>query len=460
MGERILSAAFAPDARRVLLTGAAGVAELWDLGGVTPPSDGRLCVASDDGTRFIVQSNGLNIVEDTATGASIGQGIFGDTPVQNILLSAHGHYAAAVSENSSEVKVIEIAAGKQTGPFQFSGPRQFVVSDDGAYLAATSAGFVEVISATNGKRLFSEQQDYGETNQVRFADDGVWMVVWGGHMIEELNPANGALRFPRLQFPQFVREANINSDETMLIGCASDDQFTACYAQVYDFKTGKALTPKLRQSDGILCCAFSHDNTKVATGGEDFTAYLWNMDGKRIGHPIRHEEQVSGISLNADASMLLTASRDKTARLWDGETGDPLSPPLRCDRIVLKAHFVSKDQILTLSTGNIGRLWPLETDTRPPQDIVDEASLLAGGVLDSEPTNKAAWLAETFERLRKKYPARFHASLPEAIRWHQEVVRESVAKGDVATAEFHRKQIALLENDKALETGGTARNAQ
>ena len=91
-------------------------------------------------------------------------------------------------------------------------------------------------------------------------------------------------------------------------------------------------------SDAVHSVAFSPDSKRVLTGSADKTARLWDAD---TGHEIRvfqgHTGLVTSVAFSPDGKRVLTASHDETARLWDAETGKEIrafqghaSGALRC----------------------------------------------------------------------------------------------------------------------------------
>jgi WD40 repeat protein len=61
--------------------------------------------------------------------------------------------------------------------------------------------------------------------------------------------------------------------------------------------------------------------TRIVTASEDKTARLWDgQTGKPIGEPLRgHGDRVVSAAFSPDGRRIVTASWDKTARLWDGQ---------------------------------------------------------------------------------------------------------------------------------------------
>jgi WD40 repeat protein len=111
--------------------------------------------------------------------------------------------------------------------------------------------------------------------------------------------------------------------------------------------------------------AFSRDGRRIVTASDDRTARLWDATtGKPIGEPIKgHEDAVWSAAFSPDGTRIVTASADGTARLWDSATGRPIGEPLKGhDGAVWSAAF-SPDgaRIVTASIDQTARLWDSAT---------------------------------------------------------------------------------------------------
>ncbi len=84
--------------------------------------------------------------------------------------------------------------------------------------------------------------------------------------------------------------------------------------------------------------------------------------------PIGHTSDINSCEFSLDGKMLLTASNDKSARLWDTKTGALLNS-FGGAREAIKTALLSPDgsRVVTIDENNIGRFW----DTRSGEALID-----------------------------------------------------------------------------------------
>jgi dipeptidyl aminopeptidase/acylaminoacyl peptidase len=128
----------------------------------------------------------------------------------------------------------------------------------------------------------------------------------------------------------------------------------------------------------VYSATFSPDGKRIVTASQDRTARLWAVEtGKPIGEPLKgHDDVVYSAAFSPDGKRIVTASGDKTVRLWDAERGKPISERLEGhDDIVYSAAF-SPDgkRIVTASGDKTARLWKILAVT---QEIVSHAKAVA-----------------------------------------------------------------------------------
>jgi WD40 repeat protein/serine/threonine protein kinase/tetratricopeptide (TPR) repeat protein len=119
---------------------------------------------------------------------------------------------------------------------------------------------------------------------------------------------------------------------------------------------------------------FSPDGKTLLTASLDRTARLWDSaTGRPLGQPLKHENSIRAVAFSPNGKWVLTGGLDKTARLWDAATGQPVGQPLEHPDPVLAVAFSPDGQtLLTGCQDKSARLWeaqtgkpigrPLETD--------------------------------------------------------------------------------------------------
>ena len=67
--------------------------------------------------------------------------------------------------------------------------------------------------------------------------------------------------------------------------------------------------------------AFSPDGARILTASADKTAKLWDAASGKLIASFNHQDEVTDAAFSPDGARILTASADNTAKLWDAASG-------------------------------------------------------------------------------------------------------------------------------------------
>lgn len=207
-------------------------------------------------------------------------------------------------------------------------------SPDGKLLAtADTSGRTRLWSLRSGEPVWLNKANFPGldcSTCVTFSPNGK-AVASSGFGIKLLNVDTGRdlVRFPDIS--ETVASIAFSPDGlTLVSGTVEDGEI-----QLWDTVTGqekRAFRGHAVQYEGqeykreVWCVAFSPDGKTVASGSDDETIKLWNVEtGDEISALKGHDYYLFDVAFSPDGALLASSSADRTVKLWDVEGGQLLA---------------------------------------------------------------------------------------------------------------------------------------
>ncbi len=116
--------------------------------------------------------------------------------------------------------------------------------------------------------------------------------------------------------------------------------------RIWDMDTEGFTEILSSDNKAIECLCISPDGQTFAAGSWDKTARVWDMNsGQAISPPIKHDEHVADVIFTASGQRILTLS-DRKVQYWDIQTGKRLAP-------VIEVNNYFNDEIQLSADGKI-----------------------------------------------------------------------------------------------------------
>ncbi|RCS47615.1 hypothetical protein DTL42_13905 [Bremerella cremea] len=160
---------------------------------------------------------------------------------------------------------------------------------------------------------------------ITFSPDGKQVIVGGYHELTVWNAEDATLarRIPNLG--QRIFALSFSPDgETLAVGCGEAGQ--SGEVRLVNFASGEVKGVIARTNDVVLDVAFRPGTPEIAVAAADSSLRIINTQTLAEVRAIAsHADWVNAVAWSDDGSLLVSGSRDKSAKVYQAETGELLA---------------------------------------------------------------------------------------------------------------------------------------
>lgn len=276
--------------------------------------------------------------------------------VWDILYLPDGRRTITCSEDGS-LRVWDLESGKQEGENwedKDSGTMWAIALSPGGKEVASGSddGIVRLWDIETGKVTARWTGHGSEVASICWSPDGgqvvsgssdgtarMWNVESGETILEPIKTGH-----------MCVRTVHYSPDATM-IATGGNNSNGESSVKLWDVETGELLkTLRANMLGEVLCLAWSLDVNTLISGSlnyhNDSIRKFDTATGTQTAVLEGHRHLVKALSLSPNNRILASASSDKTTRLWNIETNQPIGPPLLHEDAVRSASFSPDGKLL------------------------------------------------------------------------------------------------------------------
>jgi len=374
-GADVYTAVFSPDGRHVLTASEDGTARIWDaatakpLAVLTRENDSVLGAAySPDGRRVVTASgNQTARIWDVSTAKPLAVFTGHESFVQSPAFSPDGRRIVTASGDKT-ARIWDAATGKSIAVLAGHGDMVLsaAFSPDGRRIVTSSEdGTARIWDAETAKQIAVLSGHRAPVRMAAFSPDGRRIVTASLDLTAQIWSTESSMQIAVLSdLGDFVTDATYSPDGRRIAIASKSDTQTA---RIVDADTARQIIGLSGHEKAVRSVAFSPDGRRIATASNDRTARVWDaasgaqlvvLTGHGEGLPPDDEAgNVRSASFSPDGRRIVTASNDRTARVWDSDTGKQIAKLVHDEPIRSAAFSPDGRRIVTASADQTARIW-------------------------------------------------------------------------------------------------------
>jgi WD40 repeat protein len=259
--------------------------------------------------------------------------------------------------------------------------------DGGRIVTGSSDTTARIWDAFTGEQLTPPLRHAAQVAGVKFSPDGLRVAtVSADRMVRVWDAFTGRPLIEPIQIPRGYGRALFSADGERIVMSPREFEGDSKSRRPrprppigWDIRPGQMIGAMFHHRDQIESAEFSPDGELLLTASRDGAAMIWNVISGVAKFPaIEHELRIVQARFSPDGKRFVTASDDRTARIWDTATGQPLTPPMEHDGGVVMVEFSPDGRLLaTASEDKAARLWNVETGTLAVPPMMNKKRTLA-----------------------------------------------------------------------------------
>ncbi len=176
------------------------------------------------------------------------------------------------------------------------------------------------------------------------------LTLWDAH--------SGQVLWERPHESKAVRQVRFARDGRRLLVCSSENQGRAAgeaapplwqMAEVLDVQTGEPVLPQLNSN--LVGSAFSPDDRWLAVALTNHVIQVFDTrNGQAVVELKGHTNEITMLTFSAEGDLLVSGSRDQTARIWWLPTGEPMGSPFVHDQPIRRVALSPDARHLATAT--------------------------------------------------------------------------------------------------------------